>query len=142
MISITGTGFNDLQVRIDKLTNLEMDKRIVKEIASYGEQRIGLQARQVVYSAPPSPRYKRTGRLLGGRASAMTSGTPRVTRKGTQILLEANPQFRGAKVNYARFVNAGTKKMPARPFWDTAMEDLKQNADRIINEFVKLYLKF
>ena len=139
MIQITSTGFNNLQVKIDKLTNLNLDKQIVREIAIYGEQRIGLQARQVVYSHPPSPRYRRTGRLLGGRSSALTSGTPRVTAKGTQVLLEANPQFRGAKVNYARFVNSGTRRMKARPFWDTAMEDLKQNANRIINNFINLY---
>lgn len=120
-------------------------------LGQLAETKIGLEARNTVYSyEPKTDDYIRTGRLLGGRGGL---GDPRPSKKQIDpetIKIEANPMLKGASYNYAPDVNDGTgwmKGVGPRPFWDDSEEwiktkGLKKSVDFIKKEIEKHKNKF
>lgn len=111
-----------------------------QRLVAYGETRIGIRARLDVYSYKPvDTSYRRTGRLLGGRGSAVSGGTPKKTELGKNITsLEANPTFKGAKINYAPIVNAQPFRRGA--FFDNAIEEIESEGVQKMQQFIFNYL--
>jgi HK97 gp10 family phage protein len=105
-------------------------------LVEYTENRIGINARKNVYSyKPKTSGYVRRGRLLGGRGSALSGGKPNTIKvSDNHFIIEANPQLKGAKTNYAPFVEDGTKRMPARPFVQPSFDEAQKKIDDIVNK--------
>jgi hypothetical protein len=136
-----GKEWNNLQRFLDKGVEAPV-KQVVKRVAGYAENRMGLNANQIVYSyTPKTNRYKRTGRLLGGRGSSLGGGFPAKRQiNPTTIELEANPQLKGARSNYAVFVNEGTDRMPARPFFDRTVDETQEKAPELAKEILDKHI--
>ncbi len=124
---------------------LEPAQNLVKRIAGYAENRMGLNADKIVYSyVPRTPKFTRTGRLLGGRGSSLSGGFPARTEvSNLEIHLEANPQLKGARFNYAPSVNDGTGAMRGvgpRPFFDVTVKETRSQAPTLAAEVLDDYL--
>jgi HK97 gp10 family phage protein len=105
-------------------------------LVEYTENRIGINARKNVYSYKPvTSNYRRTGRLLGGRGDGRAGGLPSTTKIGTNhFVVEANPQLKGAKQNYAVYVEFGTSRMSARPFVEPSFDEAQKKIDDIVDK--------
>lgn len=145
----------------------EPAKNVVKRISGFAENRMGLNATKFVYSIPPKTNsYKRKGRLLGGRGTALSGGLPAKTLiSPLEIKLEANSKLKGAKVNYSPAVNDGvngtfnvksftrrgrngavvvrahkrTMNVPAKPFFDTSVKETQDKATSLAREALDAY---
>lgn len=131
--------------RIQKFMRKGVEKpveQVVNQVAGYAENRVALRAKEMVYSWPESQSYQRTGNLLGGRGSALSGGKPaRFEIDPTTVKVVADPRLRGAKTNYAVFVNEGTPNMPARPFFDVAVQDTQDKAPILAKEILDKHFK-
>lgn len=150
----TSVTFDQKQLRsiTRKLEPRRYRLALDKGLTAFGglaETRIGLEANKTVYSYEPKDpeAYRRTGRLLGGRGG-LSNGKPNKKRLSLDtIKIEANPRLKGARFNYAPWVNAGKgymKGVGERPFWDNAykwieskgveraLERMKKAVDKII----------
>ena len=120
-------------------------KKGLQVLGGLAETRIGLEAVKTVYSyIPKTNSYRRTGRLLGGRGR-LSNATPNKEQvDDNTIKIVANPQLRGAKFNYAPFVNAGKgwmKRVGARPFWDNSITWIESKGVKRATEEMKKELK-
>lgn len=105
----------------------------VRDASNFAENRLAENVNKMVYGDKIGNRYVFKGRLQRGRKSRQTSPL--------SFDLESNPQLAGAKTNYSPFVNNGTRKMRARPFFDQTVQEtkkesqiiLKKNLNKIIN---------
>jgi HK97 gp10 family phage protein len=80
-------------------------------------------------SAPGDPPTVRTGRLRRGIQMARPNRYRAVTRVGWRI---------GVKVNYAPFLEFGTRRMSARPFIKPVLTKMKTLGPRMITNRLKL----
>lgn len=78
---------------------------------------------EAVYNTPPSPTYKRTGRL---RNSISNKPVP-----------EEKSVYIGTNVDYALFVEAGTSKMPPRPYLRPAATEYGDQYKKIAENYMK-----
>lgn len=101
--------------------NLAVAKAL-KEIGESGEGYAIERVMQVVYGTPETPHYKRTGDLLGS-----------ITHK----MLGTNKVAIGAGINYAKYVELGTRKMAERPFIRPAVSEHLEEYKRIIESVLK-----
>lgn len=96
----------------------------LEQIGQQAEDNLTTEVDNAVYNTPETPRYRRTGTLRGGNHYEVA---------GSDTLLIKN------NVEYAGYVEYGTSKMPARPFFKPAimnylpqykeiLEDCLQNA--------------
>ena len=98
--------------------NLAVAKALTR-IGLEGEKNAVENVNKLVYSTPPKPSYPvRTGNLRAGISSQV---------RGNSVLI-------GGRVNYTRYVELGTRKMPARPFIVPAARDHLEEFKRIIEE--------
>jgi hypothetical protein len=146
----------------------EPAQNAVNRVVGYASNRMGLNAKQIVYAyKPKTERYKRTGNLLGGRGDALAGGLPDLQVGDLKSKITANPQIKGAKTNYAPAVNDGfngvqnvkpfkrknrkggistvkahTRRMniPARPFFDTTIQETEKETPRLVNEVLDQFL--
>ena len=102
--------------------------------------------RAIVYSTPPSPHYKRTGRLLSSistnwSGSGMSRGkTGPQAKSGDGIGQPSGPTglvvVVGSAVDYSIFVEAGTCKMAERPYLYPAFFSKEGEVEKQIKEIV------
>lgn len=118
-------------------------EKIIDEVSGYAENRIALNAYNNVYSyIPKTKNYRRTGRLLGGRSSTLTSLSvfKRKLNK-TKVIIEADPRLKGAKENYAPHVEFGTKRIKERPFFRPSIEETNKKSEKIMKNIIDNQLK-
>lgn len=145
MINIQVSGIKEAKARFSDTKPKTILTSSLKRLVEYCENRVGLNARNLVYSYVPKTKgYKRTGNLLGGRGNGLSGGKPATTQLNPlSYKVEANPQLKGASFNYAPYVNSGKgwmKKVGPRPFWTRSVEETKREAPRILKELtVKEY---
>jgi hypothetical protein len=96
------------------------------------DNQVALNLDKYVYSETPSPQYRRTGNLLGGRT---------VTRTKNQMLARVNPQLKGASRDYAMAVNNGHKKTKAKPFFTKTFDEIKEALPNILKPIINQFLK-
>lgn len=89
----------------------------LEEIGTEAEKRAVEHVDEAVYSTPESPSYVRTGDLR-------KSITHRRVKKNAVAV--------GARVNYARYVEFGTRKMRPRPFIKPAVANHLQEYKAIL----------
>ena len=77
---------------------------ILEEWGLAGEGFAKKHITQVVYDTPPSPNYQRTGNLRNSLTHTYRDHTAYI----------------GTNVDYGKFVELGTSKMPPRPFVEPA----------------------
>lgn len=95
-------------------SNISAIKGDVKAAVSQALEIIGMQAESnlvtevdnAVYSTPKSPRYRRTGNLRGANHYEVSGDDTVLIKNGME---------------YAGYVEYGTSKMPARPFFKPAI---------------------
>lgn len=73
---------------------------------------------KLVYDTPESPNYVRTGRLKGSISHAH----------------DEDSAYIGSNVEYAPYVELGTRKMGARPFLRNAVANYSDDYKRIIKD--------
>ena len=78
----------------------EQIKAALIAVGMAAETNVKKELDHAVYDTPPSPTYVRTGRL----------------RNSITYDAEESAVIVGTAVEYAKFVEAGTSKMPARPY--------------------------
>ena len=78
---------------------------------------------EVVYNTPPSPNYKRTGRLRNG-----ISNMP---------VPEESSVYVGTNVEYGAFVELGTSRMPPRPFIKPAATEHGEQYKSIMQAYME-----
>lgn len=78
---------------------------------------------EAVYNTPPSPTYKRTGRL---RNSISNKPVP-----------EEQSVYIGTNVEYAAFVEMGTSRMPPRPYLKPAAAEYGDQYKKIAENYMK-----
>lgn len=96
----------DVSIRVE--SNVDIFKGALPEVKAAALEAIGMTAEgyakieitKAVYNTPPSPSYKRTGRLRNSIAHAR----------------DDDAAYIGTNVEYAPYVELGTSKMKARPF--------------------------
>lgn len=113
---------------LDAKTYDQVLSKSVKDLANWSENKLAENTQSMVYGDKIGTSYTFTGRLLRGRKS-------RPVANG--IVLTSNPQIAGAKTNYSYFVNKGTKKMRARPFFDKTVEQAKKQGTIILQNNLK-----
>lgn len=121
------------------ITNVEVTSHVI-EVKKALEDRVpvilealGLQAEgnaitevsKAVYDTPASPTYVRTGNLRN-------SLTHRVDEQGKAVYV-------GSNIEYAPYVEMGTKKMPARPFIRPTVEksEYKDQYNEIVERLMQ-----
>lgn len=92
----------------------------VTDVSNFSENKLGENINRMVYGDKIGNSYVFTGKLLRGRKSRKTGPL--------SFDMESNPKIAGAARNYAGFVNKGTKKMRARPFFDQTVQDTQKQA--------------
>jgi hypothetical protein len=136
MIKISLIGMEDAKVKFSSERGKLTLEHAIHQLALFGESRIGLNASTIVYGYKPRTNfYTRTGRLLGGRGGGRKPNREKINR--FTYALEANPTFKGAKFNYAPYVNSGKgwmKRVGPRPFWDVSVKEIQANAPRFLKE--------
>jgi hypothetical protein len=104
-------------------------------IVEYAENQMGRQARADVYSyVPKTNAYRRTGRLLGGRGSSVSSPLPavkKINRLTTKIT--ADPRLKGAGYNYAPIV--AKQKFRRGNFFENTLIATKEFVKRLNSKF-------
>jgi hypothetical protein len=139
----------NLEKNLKKLGKIQADEILLdglERLTDLFENKVGLEARNVVYSyRPKTSTYIRTGRLLGGRGKATGGGKPntqKIDKYTTKV--EANPMLKGASFNYAPYVNAGAgwmKRVGPRPFWDISVDWVKKSGLRKVREEIMERIK-
>lgn len=122
-----------LQKKLETDNYSQVLKKSVRDLSNWSENKLGENILKMVYGSKIGKSYQFTGRLQKGRKSR--------TFNDYQMSIESNPILAGAKINYAGFVNFGTRKMKGRPFFDQTLKDakteaktiLKNNLNKIIN---------
>ena len=116
----------------------DFDKKLsehLDKIVEFTENQMGRQARADVYSyVPKNKSYKRTGRLLGGRGSSISSPQPsvkKINRLKTKIT--ADPRLKGAKFNYAPIV--AKQKFRRGNFFENTVKATKEFVKRLNSKF-------
>jgi len=140
-VSIKIDGLEHLLKKLDPKNADKILKKGLEALVDSVENRVGLEASQTVYSyRPKTTNYIRTGRLLGGRGKATSGGKPNTQKiNDFTYKVEANPKLKGASIDYAPFVNFGTKNMVPRPFFTNSIDWGKREGVKIANrEMLKL----
>jgi hypothetical protein len=141
MIKISLTGEKEAKAKFSSARGKEALEEGLQALVKFGENRIGLNASTIVYGyKPKTNKYVRKGFLLGGRGGTGTGRKPnRLRLNSLAYELEANPQLKGAKFNYAPYVNSGKgwmKRVGPRPFWDVSVKEIQSEAPRFLKEAI------
>jgi len=120
---------NSLFSKLDAKTYNQVLSKSVKDLANWSENKLAENTQEMVYSDKIGNSYAFTGKLLRGRKARQ------ISEFGMSI--ESNPQIAGASKNYAGFVNKGTKKMRARPYFDKTVQQAKKQGQIILNNNLK-----
>lgn len=132
----------------------ELKKRIpaaLEECGLAAERFAKQEITKKVYDTPESPNYRRTGYLrnsithaLSGEAAAISEYTDDAEEQhgyysGSAPEAKGNEMsvYIGTNVEYAPYVEKGTKKMKARPFIEPAVVDHKKEYQSIIDRWLK-----
>lgn len=111
---------------------------ILEEWGIAGERFAKERISAVVYDTPQSESYKRTGRLRASitYATKKSKSDPEKPAEKSDGMkkgqVEKNCVVIGTNVEYAYYVEAGTSKMKARPFIKPAIEDNKEQFEKIL----------
>jgi hypothetical protein len=119
----------DLLSKLDGKTYTNVLIKSVRDTANYAENQLGINLQKMVYSDKIGNKYIFTGRLLRGRKSRQIDPL--------EIQINSNPVIAGAKRDYAKFVNEGTKFMKARPYFDKTVIDTQKQSQKILQENLK-----
>lgn len=130
------------------LVKEEFDARIpviLKALGLAAEANAIDEINALVYDAPESPNYVRTGYLKNSITHAIYG------KNGTSYSIDGNGDYHkvtvsngdsdsviiGSALEYARYVELGTSKMAPRPFLKNAIEKYKNDYKQIIEEGLK-----
>lgn len=106
------------------LVKEELNRRIPIILEAVGVQAEGnavTEINKLVYDAPPSDSYVRTGRLKGSISHAVS---------GEDVYI-------GTNVEYAPYVELGTYRMKPRPFLKNGIINYKGEYEQIIKDGLK-----
>ena len=93
--------------------------RALVEIGQQAEENLTTEVENAVYNTPESPRYRRTGNLRGGNHYEVAGGDTVLIKNG---------------VEYAGYVEYGTSKMAARPFFKPAIVNYLNQYKQILED--------
>lgn len=106
----------------------------VFDVSGYLENKATENIKARVYSNAPSPRYKRTGRALGGHRNTKLG---RLSRRVT-----GDTRFKGASKNYMPYLNRNRRiKKLNTGYWDDAVEDARNQSQIIVRKAMARLLK-
>lgn len=88
-----------------------------------GETNAKKEVMKMVYDQPKSPRYKRTGRLLGSIGHLIDKAEPAA--------------YIGAGVTYAIYVHEGARGKPPKRFLRNAAQNYSSQYQRILKDALK-----
>jgi len=121
-----------LQNKLDNDSYNKVLKQSVRDLSNWSENQMGENISKMVYSNKIGNSYQFTGRLQKGRKSR--------TLGSYQMEIQINPMLAGARLDYAGFVNFGTRKMKGRPFFAKTFKDADKQAKIILNDNLKKML--
>lgn len=122
---------NKLLKRLDKINIERSLPKIVLSVSGFLENERTKNINKRIYAQPPSPKYKRSGRALGGTKNEALNSTIR------RVISDA--RLKGAKTNYTPFLNRNKRiKRFNTNFWDDAVKATKAKTKEIIKRFIKI----
>ncbi len=119
----------------------EMRQAIQRALNAMGlqmERNAKIEIQKSVYDTPPSPSYKRTGRL---RASLTYATKTQHSKGGSEAEAgdyapmgtpDEDKVYVGTNVEYAAYVEFGTSKMKAKPYLKPAIADHLSEYEEIV----------
>ncbi len=131
-LSFSPKDLQNFQAVLGQDVSDQIIAKAIQETAQRFDNQIPINLNDLVYSQTPSPRYRRTGNLLGGRT---------VTKGQNSTLVRVNPQLKGAKRDYAMAVNNGTKRVKAKPFFTKTFDQIKEALPGILDPIIKNFMR-
>lgn len=97
---------------------MKREDAVLEAIGLKGVENANKEVTALVYDTPESPNYKRTGFL----------------RNSIDHKTELDSALIGSGAKYAKYVELGTSKMPARPFLRNAIVNHYQDYEKVIKD--------
>jgi len=107
---------------------------LVRELALHLSEGSTEKLDERIYSRPPSPHYRRTGRALRGRSNKKQGTGKRLVTRDTRLA--------GAQKNYVPFLNRNRRIRRFNTlFWEDSIEDTKKFAKKAGNKALRKAFK-
>lgn len=103
---------------VEKATESQIEQAL-EAIGQAAESHAVDEVTELVYDTPESPNYKRTGNLR----QSITHSEPNMVGKYVDV---------GSRVEYAPYVEFGTRKMKPRPFLKNAVTKYKTEYEALV----------
>ena len=118
--------FRSHRAEVEKATKSAIDVAL-RAVGGAAEKNAKLEVTRLVYDAPHSPHYVRTGNL---RNSITNDYSP-----SEQLA------YVGSTIEYSPYVEYGTRHMPTRPFLRNACQNYADEYKKIISDTLKTLSK-
>jgi hypothetical protein len=126
-------GFDELSKKFNTFKGDEAEYETTLALADYMEQKASDNLEQRIYSQPPSPHYRRTGKAQRGRwIKERTEGHE----------VKFSTEIAGADKDYTVFLNKNRRIRKLNTnFFDDALKDTQSNRQKIIDEVTPKIIK-